>query len=74
MPDTLQLVGRGPILYSSASKQEHNVLNRLNYVPAVKKLYYELWRQKDLIAALTKYHLGLDNYATCTVLDPREWI
>lgn len=74
MPDTLQLVGRGPISYSSASKQEHNVLNRLNYVPAVKKLYHELWRQKDSIAALTKHHLGLDNHATCTVLDPREWI
>lgn len=74
MAATLDLFRHGPITYESASKKEFNVINQLAYTPAFKKLYYDLWRQRELIAALTKTHLGLGSKDACTVLDPHEWM
>lgn len=70
----LELVGRNPITYESASEKETNIINQLAYVPATKKLYENLWQQREAIGALTKRHLGLGSKDACTVFDPQAWI
>ncbi|GAB0135641.1 hypothetical protein EsDP_00003972 [Epichloe bromicola] len=74
MPDRLTILGRPPITYSSAVRKNHNVLNELDYVPAIKKQYKDLWAQRQSIEALVRHHLRLENGDACTVLDPRLWI
>ncbi|QPH15930.1 hypothetical protein C2857_000462 [Epichloe festucae Fl1] len=74
MPDRLTILGRSPITYSSAVRKNSNILNELDYVPAIKKQYTDLWAQRESIEALVRHHLRLKNEDACTVLDPRVWI
>ncbi|KAF5027345.1 hypothetical protein F66182_546 [Fusarium sp. NRRL 66182] len=74
MPDTLPLLGRPPITYSSAVRKNYNLLRELDHVPANKKQYSDLWSQRASIEAVVRRHLQLQNEDACMVLDPREWI
>ncbi|KAF1962006.1 hypothetical protein CC80DRAFT_531758 [Byssothecium circinans] len=74
MPDRLQLLGRSPITYDSAIRKNYNVLRELDYIPAIKNQYKDLWAQRESIEAVVRHHLRLGNKDACTVLDPREWI
>lgn len=73
MPDRLPLLGRHPITYSSALRKNYNVMKELDYVPAIKNQYADLWAQRESIEALVRHHLRLRNEDSCTVLHPREW-
>ncbi|KAH6883891.1 hypothetical protein B0T10DRAFT_518425 [Thelonectria olida] len=73
MPDRLPVYGRPPITYLSAARKNYNALNELDYVPAIKKQYADLWAQRGSIEALIRHHLGLGNQDACTVLDVRLW-
>lgn len=74
MPNQLPLLGRHPITYSSAVRKNSNILNELDYIPATKKQYADLWAQRESIEALVRHHISLRKQDTCRVLDPREWI
>lgn len=74
MPAQLPLLGRPPITYSSAVRKNYNVLRELDYIPAIKHQYTDLWAQRESIEALVRHHLRLRNEDACTVLDPQVWI
>ncbi|KPM44968.1 hypothetical protein AK830_g1608 [Neonectria ditissima] len=74
MPDRLPLLGRPPITYSSAIRKNYNVLREVDYIPAIKNQYTNIWAQRRSIEALVRHHLRLRNEDACAVLDPQVWI
>ena len=73
MPNQLPF-GRRVITYSSAVRKNHNMLNELDSIHANKRMYADLWAQRELIEALVRYHFPLGKQDACRVLDPQEWI
>ncbi|KAF0641002.1 hypothetical protein FPSE5266_03312 [Fusarium pseudograminearum] len=50
-----------------------NILHRYRYLVAAYKFKLKLWKKRDSIAALIKYHLRLQADDTCIVLPQEQW-
>ena len=74
MTRTLQLADRAPISYDSALDTESNIVEEVKLFHLTKDLYSNIREQRDVIAALTKHHLGLQDTDTCTVVNTEKWL
>lgn len=70
----LELPNHPPITYQAALNTDKNIIHEAQHVAATKALYQKLWKERSMIGALTKHHLGLGDRDTCTVAHPRRWI
>lgn len=76
MPDeaaTLPLI-RGNTTLKSALEQEEDMLLDLSYPEQRIDFFVALRKEREEIAKLASYHLGLDSSDTCKLGEVNEWI
>lgn len=74
MPSTIPLLDHEPLTFQQALSEDFNVIQRHHQVAQVQQQFSLLWSQKDIIAAIVKAQLGLQDDAECAASAPQEWI
>ena len=73
MPKTPPLL-RGEITYSTARKEEINILRRLEYHSQKHDFFTTLDNHRDWIKDVVTHHLGLSSTVSYQVADVKDWL
>lgn len=60
--------------FEDARKKDFNILQRHDNLLSKEKFLSELCGRRDVLAAIPKHHLMLEEAASCRVSDPTDWI
>ncbi|GIK04890.1 hypothetical protein Aspvir_008988 [Aspergillus viridinutans] len=72
MPKTRPLL-RGEITYSTAQREEVNILHRLRYHDERRKFFAHVYEKRNWIEAIVAHHLNLGSPNSCCMDDVENW-
>jgi hypothetical protein len=72
MPKTRPLL-RGQITYSTAQREEVNILHRLRYHDERNKFFEHVYEKRNWIEAVVAHHLNLGSSNSCRMDDVENW-